>query len=505
MSVGVRVDFTNVHRKIDVSMPKPLYLSPVKNIHTWHTYLKIHPTLRQLVSHFGGEAKVYLADKLIYDYNLCGPEPRSAGDTHGAIETDGKVVYFGGWAEAPANRDPITQTHDRSGKFSHLHMIDENGDVQLLWIKRYDENINTSEWYAEVTDLLWDPYRKLVWVARGDIVMDDHPSLRDDGLYYWDPDTQELKPFRVNSGGGEYLRMYKMDFVGDILVLNNERGNTIYMYDFREDTWTDVTNAVDLFDNNVSIPSGRGGFVKRAFGSRLFVWQSGILLIFRSRTSSPPFRALPFFTDYSQGALYHRVGGRAQTLRVGKGILVVANIEESDSVTMEGSDHENAVLVYIDGSSPKIVATLPYTSGLETDGKYVYIATGLYNHETEGIVFNTQSGSIYAIPVSDIIKAPLESVRLLIYEGSYTTSAGLNGYIGGIPTRGFSKKILKIYTDTACTLTVLHYILGSFFVETEDISLNSGWNSIDLSQYSDILAFKLSSNATIKAYMVLDL
>jgi Uncharacterized protein conserved in archaea len=504
----MKIDFTRMakyFRQVDTTMPKLPYLSPIKNWHSWHTYLKIHPSLNELVTHLGGEAKVYLADRQIYDYHLCGPEPRSAGDTHGAIETDGKVVYFGGWAEAPAMRDPITQTHDRSGKISHLHMIDENGDVKLLWMKKWDENIDRyTEWYAEVTDLLWDPYRKVLWVARGDIVMDTHPGLRDDGLYYWDPSTQELKPFRVNPGTGVYLRMYKMDTVHNFLVLNSELGNTIYMYDFRNDTWTDITSAVDFFDTTVSIPRGHGGFVARLQTGHIYVWQSGMLLAFRGRGVTPPFRAIPFFTCYfeHEGAtrLAFRVGGRAQKLRVGKGIIVPATQPQN----LPGDEFRETLLIYMDGVSPKIIMSAGYTSGLESDGKYVYIASGHWNSEQE-IVFNTQSGSIYAIPVWELLKAPLESVRVQIMIGTYTPTIGVNGYIGGIPTRGFRKKKLKIYVDRTAVLTVMHYTIGLAYIETEDISLSTGWNTIDLSQYDNILAFKLDVSAFVKAYMALDL
>jgi len=500
--LSTRASEKTLIKTLPKAIPRLPYLSPIKNWHSWHTYMKLHPSLDELVIHLGGEAKVYLGSKLIYDYSPLGPEPRSAGDTHGAIETDGKVVYFGGWAEAPCMRDPKTQTNDRSGKTAHLHMVDEDEKVHLLWSKRWDERIDKyTEWYAEVTDLLWDPYRKVLWVARGDIAMDAHPELRDDGLYYYDPSTQELKPFRVNTGGGEYLRMYKIDTVENFLFANSEVGNTIYMYDFREETWTDVRTAVDLFDSTFTIPSDVGGFTKRVHHGRLYTWQSGVLFAFRGRGISPPFRAFPFFTCYHGGTLAYRVGGRAQVLRVGKGLLVP--ISQAQSLTAD--DHRNSLLLYLDSVSPKIVMTTGYTSGLETDGRYVYIASGLYNHERE-IVYNTHTGSIYSIPVSDIIRAPLESVRLQVFSGSYTTTTGVNGYIGGIPTRGFHKKKLRIYTSVANTLTIMHYPLTLLYgAEIQNVSLSAGWNWVDLSSFDDVLAFKLSTNATVHAYIVLDL
>jgi len=472
------------------NFPIDTYLMPTKDSQTWHTFLMLHPTLKKLVIHSGGDAKVFLDDGLIYRYEMVGTEPRSAGDTHGAIETDGKVVYFGGWVEAPAKRDPATQTHDRSGKHSHLHVVDESGNVKLLWKKSWDSSLSTAEFYAEVTDLLWDPWRNTLWVTRGDIQMDEHPSLRDDGIYYWD--GQQLKPFRVNPGTGVYMRPYKMDMVADILIANSENGNTIYTYDFRSGTWMDYTSAIDLWGNPWSIPSGRGGFVRRFYGALGLLWQSCALIYYRGRLDQP-FRAFPFFAAYHSdmsGYLY-RVGGRAQRpIQVGSGVIVPVNTPEFFS----GSDSMNGALVLFDGSTPRIVMQTPYVSGYATDGYYVYIAFGTYNHEPGGIVWDTQRGALSAIPVSEILRSPLTPVRMLLHYGSYSTTLGVNGYVGGIPLLGFDKKKLKVYVSTNATMTLMHYALGTMLSETENVSLSSGWNTIDLSAYDFLVAFKFDKN-----------
>ena len=69
--------------------------------------------------------------------------------------------------------------------------------------------------------------------------------------------------------------------------------------------------------------------------------------------------------------------------------------------------------------------------------------------------------------------------------------------------KGFAVRRLKIHVDKDVKLTVAEYSL-SLRVRQDEVSLRAGWNVVDLSQYDDIVAFKLGENSTMLAEVVLE-
>jgi len=57
--------------------------------------------------------------------------------------------------------------------------------------------------------------------------------------------------------------------------------------------------------------------------------------------------------------------------------------------------------------------------------------------------------------------------------------------------------------DRQVVLTIAEYSLSGH-VRTDNYQLKGGWNVIDLEQYDDIVAFKLSDNAEVSAEVVLE-
>ncbi|MEM2344471.1 MAG: DUF2139 domain-containing protein [Thermoproteota archaeon] len=445
-----------------------------------HGYLAIHPKLRELVFHDGACAKLYIGGKLVYKYEKCGPEPRAAGDTHGAMEVSRDRVFFGGWGEAPTRRDPDKQVFDyadRSGKFSHIHGIDENGKVELLWIKRWDEKIEKHYWYAEVTDLLYDPKKEVLWVTRGDVNWGG-----DQGLYMFDLSSGKMESIFFGNA-------YKMVMYQDNILISSWHDKAIYAYNPQKNQY-ESASTVPVFDgSNWEIPITFGGASFRV-GSLPYVIQGPAIVSIQEwrMGSSRRMTAYPFFACYKLDKIWTRPGARAQKpVYINSSVLLPINTQE----TIPDDALNTPVLLRFDSVSPQIIMHSFYTSGMIFDGKHIYIHAACVNHEAI-LTWRSDTGTIFMLEPQTVLGKPLTGIRLSILHGIYKQSIGLNGWVGGIPLKGFINKKLRVKTPTDASMRIAHYILGSTdYTEFEDIKLKPGWNIVDLNSYDNIIAFKL--------------
>ncbi|MEM1607983.1 MAG: DUF2139 domain-containing protein, partial [Ignisphaera sp.] len=101
---------------------------------------------------------------------------------------------------------------------------------------------------------------------------------------------------------------------------------------------------------------------------------------------------------------------------------------------------------------------------------------------------------IFAVPIKDLFAKPWNPIRLWIYDGMYSQeSSGLFGWFGGIPLKGFEKKILRIYTSKEAKIRIAEYTMLGISIE-EDVAVKTGWNTISLENHYDIVAFKILEN-----------
>jgi len=63
---------------------------------------------------------------------------------------------------------------------------------------------------------------------------------------------------------------------------------------------------------------------------------------------------------------------------------------------------------------------------------------------------------------------------------------------GGIPLKGLSEKKVRVYTAKSTKMRIAEYSLLSKVRDA--VTLNTGWNIIDLNSYYDIIAFKLDES-----------
>jgi hypothetical protein len=460
-----------------------------------HGYLAIHPKLRQLVFHDGTCAELYVGGRLIYKYEKCGPEPRVGGDTHGAIDVSKDRVFIGGWGEAPTRRNPDTQEFeaaDRSGKFSHIHVIGEDGKVELQWIKKWDDRIKLHYWYAEVTDLLYDPRKDVLWVARGDVNWGG-----DQGLYMFDPSNGRMENIIFGN-------TYKMVMYRDAILMSSWHDKALYAYNPQANQKESVSS-LPVFDGSTwDIPPATfGGAAFRAGGVPYVVQGPAVVAVWDWRVgSSRRIMAFPFFACYSLDRKWTRPGARAQRpVNIGSSTLLPINTQET-----YGDDALNTpVITRFDSSSPQIVMPIFYLPGMTFDGKHLYLYASRVNHEAV-LTWRTDRGSILMLEPETVLGKPLTGVRIGVLHGSYRVSTGLNGWVGGFPLKGFTSRRLRVKVAEETSMRVAHYILGSVeYVEFNDVNLKPGWNTVDLNSYDNMVAFKFNTNIdNVYAYVSLE-
>lgn len=104
-----------------------------------------------------------------YGFELIGKPPRSGGDTYNSATWVDDSTYFGGWLHAPASYRREGRGSGVvvfSNKYSHVHEYNAaERRVRLLWLEGGGD---PRLWVGEVTDLLYNPVRDSLLMARGD-------------------------------------------------------------------------------------------------------------------------------------------------------------------------------------------------------------------------------------------------------------------------------------------------------------------------------------------------
>ncbi|MBS7654842.1 DUF2139 domain-containing protein [Candidatus Bathyarchaeota archaeon] len=483
-----------MHKRIDDQIPIMPGICVGITAAGGHGYLAIHPKLRDLIFHDGTCAEMYVGGKLTYRYEKCGSEPRVGGDTHGAMEISRDRVFFGGWGEAPTYRNPDGQQFeaaDRRGKFSHIHAVNEDGSIELLWMKRWDENIKPHFWYAEVTDLLYDPRKDVLWAARGDVNWGG-----DQGLYMLDLDTNKMEMIFFGN-------TYKMVMLHDHILMNSWHSNALFSYN-PQTNQREIINSIPSFDGSTwEIPTTFSGAAFRVGGLAYLVQGPAIIAVNDWRVGSErKILALPFFACYKLEKQWTRPGARAQrSVSLNSSVLLPVNSGEAHA----DDSLSTPVLLRFDSPVPQILTHVFYMSGMTFDGKHLYLYASCVNHEPI-LTWRTNRGAIFMLEPNAVLGRPLTGVRIGILDGTYRVTMGLNGWVGGIPIRGFINKRLRIRVPKEGSMHLAHYIIGSAnYSEFENVNLKSGWNIIDLSNYDNLVSFRFDRDVeNVYAYMTLE-
>ena len=476
-------------------------------------YIGFQPRSKALVIHEGQAGTVFLDGELTYSYEKIGRPPKAGGDTHGAMTTSRDLLFFGGWIKAPAGLTP-DRRQDMREKYSHIHSLDENGRVELLWLRKWDPGLGTSEWYGEVTDLVYDEHTNSIFFTRAD-------GFSELGLWRLD----------LSSGSAEYLikghTAYKMELKDDKLFVTEfnpalNSNSAIIVYDMLTGADARITEFASAFDAGatVSLPRQGGqivqlqnrllaffrGFVLQISASKIRNIETGKLgkPSSESQLSSEDFVAYPFFEAFSpeDGMPYHVGGLRGQKVYI-NGIPFLALVPW-DHLSEVLSRTDEAFLLRVDGAVPQIVATAGSVSGIATDGQSVYIGASYANH-TGVYTYRAGAGGVFELPVKEVFSKPWTPVRMWLWDGEYEPGkSGVKGWFGGIPVKGFWRKRLKVRASEPVKLAVREFTFLPGAQTDEEVQLNEGWNAVDLSDYYDMVAFSLSSRVKLEAELAMD-
>ena len=447
-------------------------------------FLAIHPKTKELIVHDGVCAKVYANDELIYSYEHFDKfKPggkRFAGDTHGAITITDSEVYFGGFAYS----DVSLSDHNLIfvNKYTHIHRIREDGrTVDLVW---HDGPGTETTYVGEVTDMQYSPKENAVLFTRGD-----------GGADIWKLDLNTMQVERVTY---THLSILKMELYDDTIVTGGPDGygsdGHIVRLNLRDYTVTTYTSAGNYITGTIEVLRKMSGQVIQYY-NRFWAFGSGYAVEIEPKWNWIRMQ-FPFFR-FSRPLMV--VGRRSQKAYVaGVPILAVNPWDTNDEPRASAG-----FLLRWDVPVPQIVMQTGYVSGLATDGKYLYIAGSPQNALFRGNPVNYEPGrgNIIVMPVSDVFSKPKTPV---IVTDEYADWAA-NDIRLGVPLAGFTKKVLKVKAPTAMTLRVYNYYNwpASAFVETSDVSLSAGWNTIDLSPYDGIVGIAPTTNITDITYMTL--
>jgi hypothetical protein len=439
-------------------------------------YLKFHPKTRELIVHDGSCAKVYADGNLIYSYELLDSlKPggkKFGGDTHGAIVNTKDSVFFGGFAFADVSLDNDTLTF--INKYSHIHKIGPDGrEINLVW---YDGPGTNTSYVGEVTDMLYSPKDEAIYFTRGD-----------GGYDIWKLDLNTMYVSKVTNIGN----VYKMELYDDIIITGGPTWDApgyVVLYDLKNNT-TKVVNTIENRYLN-TFPAMTGQVVQ--YMNSIYVFGNGGVCALYPKFDYDACYMHPFFR-FNYNSMV--VGKRSQKVYIGGIPIVAVNVREATSIPYSPA----GLLMKFDPIEPQIIMTTGFVTGLETDGKYLYVASAPNNHiyyrPNNVVNYEPGRGGIFAIPVSDILGKPITPVVFNDEVYNWDTDT----WYLGVPISGFSKKILKVKTPSSFTLRVVVYPIfyKPNFDQYFEVDLSSGWNTIDLSSYEGIVAVSPKTNVNV--------
>jgi len=450
-------------------------------------YMAFHPVNGSFIVHEGHSGKIYMDGKLIYSFSLIGRAPRAGGDTHGAITWSRDLVFVGGWIKAPpgllVSTDRTLARQDMREKYSHIHTVDENGKVELLWYRKWDDKLPPNHWYGEVTDLLYDGHEDVLYFSRAD----GHAELGLWRIYLSNRKVEWLIKNRT---------VYKMELKDDKIFATlfnpaHMENSAIAIYDMI----SNESRVIEEFE--YVLEPGRKVSVKRDGGqivqiqNRLISFYGGAMIVsdpYRDRHILYPF--LEIVSPESERPIY--IPGLRTQKVYPLGIPIIA-VNPSEGLTEPALRTTFGLLIRVDPVVPQILSTTGFVSGMISDGEYLYLGTSYANH-CPAYTYRTGDGGIYAIPIKDLFTKPWTPIRIWIFDGEYIqSSTGLSGWFGGIPLKGFTIKRLRIFVSQDVKMRIAEYNLLTK-TSSDSIALSSGWNNIDLSQYYDIIAFSFDTN-----------
>ncbi|AFK21887.1 DUF2139 domain-containing protein [Pyrococcus sp. ST04] len=443
---------------------------------------------------FEGEAHFITEDShKKYEFELVGPRPTSGGDTYNAVEVVDEFIYFGGWVHAPAKfrgKEHGNATIDFSHKHSHVHEYDtENGRIRLVWKESYK---HPEQWVGEVSDILYNPYKDELLLARED----GHVNL---GVYSLDRRSGKVE--RLNDKpSAKGCQVHDIAYFG--IGKNYTKGlEEIHAYDMVSGKW-------ERFSLGGSVDGG--AYLHPHLGAMASIYNRAFAFVRGGLFVGNPYndehftfvRLFDFYTFYAPF--------RINALPIGGGVLIAFN-SHHDTYYRPRTEGEKeyyeftntiigpSVLVYFAPPIVKIVGVFgARITSLEKVGGKILVATS--NTPNVGALdatpFDTGWRDIVILEERDLNKKP-PSVRFSVPLSFIAKAKELGaGVFGGIPLDGYSNARLILRVSGDNTLRIYEYDLTLPLREAEEekYDLKVGRNVIDLRAFSGIVSFELEKS-----------
>lgn len=434
------------------------------------------------------EARAYFIDgrgiRRIYEFDKVGPKPISGGDTYNAVEAVDDKIFFGGWVHAPVvyrGRLAGLSTIDFRNKYSHVHYYDISNDkIELLW---KDSMHDSEKWVGEVSEIIYNPYRDELLIARAD----GHENL---GVFSIDPKSG--KADRIVSELA-LKGTHHLDYA--CFVINQ------HPYDMEGVVCVDLVEKDHIVNKKrpISIdgePATKlwAGPVASAYGW-LFVFSRGGFVL-----------GDVFSEEYYFVRLFDIPGSqlsptRTKSVYLGGGILipynaytygVIRTYTKYEKTWKEylGATVSPTLLLYLAPPTIKPVAAMGarITSAEVVGDKIVLGTNTMSNTQRYDASPFDQGVRGFTIFSQDIVTAPPVSVEMTIPGWMIRGNA-----FGGIPLAGYTEPKIIIYSKKQQNkLIIREYYLtlpptvGNF----DAVDVKFGKNIIDLSSYNGIVSFK---------------
>ena len=421
-----------------------------------------------------------------YGFELIGSGPRSGGDTYNAAVSVDDRIYFGGWVHAPAAYRESDKGFGEivfSNKYSHVHVYDASEkEVKLLWAER---GTDPRQWVGEVTDLLYNPVRDTLLVARGD----GHVNL---GVYEIDRgngSAKRVSPRRVLRGTiymdhACFTMHHGWGGSPGVLCLsleNYERGRVVEISDVRR----------------VSVDNGGLYLYRSGDIASLSTWlisfiRGGMITYDPFGSEEPWFTRLLDFHYSPYGPLRSNALGVAGGLLVAFSASTHATIVGTDELPVEQQKASRTppaptLLVYVSPSNARIVAALgARVTSMALAGPYVLVATStcpnLERYDAVKVDHGEKSITVFG---HDLVNASPPPVTIEVPGWVVEDSTW-----GGIPLTGYKEALMEIRSEKSTTLDVFTYtpMTRPGGAEIDRYDIEPGRTVIDLSTHRGLVA-----------------
>ena len=450
----------------------------------------------------------------VYRFELVGPGPASGGDTYNAVEAVDGVIYFGGWVHAPASFSKVENglgVVSFRNKYSHVHAYDIfERKVSLLWKEGAGR---ADEWAGGVSEIIYNPVRDELLVARGDgtINLGVYSLDRSKGTMTRISEKAALKGAVLYEFACFDVLERQIKDVRGVLFTKAITGFQCVNVISGRVTYTPIGEISRRSVDGAPVSWPQTGPLASAYG-RLFAFVKGGVFVGNPVDESVEQVRFVRLFDFGDSGYFAR---RTVAKPVGGGVLAAFN-SFSESVVKPTNQFEEmvaratntivgpSVLVYITPPTARIVfAAGARITSFEQVGDRLVIATNTMSNTSRynATPIDTGYRGFVIVPTSIIeSRGPPVRFSVPIYLVKDRT-------FGGVPLAGYRRPSLRVLSERPTTVTVYEYDLSlpPQQATSERYEVKGPKDVIDLSGYGNsILSFRLEDPA-LSGKLIIDL